>query len=478
MNKKFKRVISLMLVGAMMLSFAGCNEASEETSGGIEYVTEQEIIYVDDEDTSSDKENDVSSSTSDTSIEEQPQSEPQSSEEVGTTPPDIDKFRGTTVKFAVTSDPMLSEKAYVIQNFERETGIKIEPVIITGDFTTGLTNLIAAGKAPDVVRSSGDFPLSLTYLQSLDNAKIDYTDPIWEQGMFELSTFNGSPYLCTTEGNVYTETDIVVYRKDLLSAAGCKTPEQYDAEGKWNIDAFFEIARQTSQKIDTVKGGSFLSYESAIHMTGNAVFKIENGKFVNGMTNTVADVFDRISQAKKEGILFTNSTNGIADGSIAIATHHSYALRKTGAFEDHKNVWDKLGFYYLPSFNNDNKDLKTGLVRGWGLVKEASNPEAAGIFLRYYLDPENCDVANMYISSEAATFFFRATDIDYDNFIPYYTYGGKLEDVAGIDFQDTIYTHTSRNKAQITTLLPSINGKIDEACTRINDFVTEQLYKN
>lgn len=472
MFNKLKRLISVTLAFVLAFSLLGCTKSTSVTSY-VEYVIE--------DDNSSEQNN---NSSTNSSIDNTANNSSASSENVSSDAISSDdtteevNYCGVTIKFAVTSDPANSEKAPVIKSFEEKYGIKVEPVIISGDFITELCGLIANGESPDVVRSSGDFPLSLSYLQSLDAAKLDYSDPIWAQGMFDLTTFNGSPYLCTTVGNVYAETDIVVYRKDILSAAGCKTPEQYDAEGNWNMDAFFEIGRICAQKNDKVIGCSFVNYDSAIHMSGNSVFKLQNGKFINGFKNSAIDIFTQISDNKQEGIVTINATKGIVDGTVAITTHHSYALRKTGAFENYKEVWNKLGYYYLPNVDDSSANLKTGICRGWGLVKGAANPIPAGLFLRYYLDPANFDIDDMYISPEAGTFFLRATDIDYENWYPYFTYGEKTEGIAGIDFYDDIYSNVSLNKTQFAAKFSGINSKIDSACENLNKYVTNTINQN
>ena len=45
---------------------------------------------------------------------------------------------------------------------------------------------------------------------------------------------------------------------------------------------------------------------------------------------------------------------------------------------------DDIGYTYLPSFSASVPAVTTGLFRGWGIIKGAKNPVAAGIFLRYY----------------------------------------------------------------------------------------------
>lgn len=53
---------------------------------------------------------------------------------------------------------------------------------------------------------------------------------------------------------------------------------------------------------------------------------------------------------------------------------------------------DHIGFTFLPDWDENTKAKQTGIFRGWGLVKGASNPVAAGIFLRYYLDVNQYDI--------------------------------------------------------------------------------------
>ncbi|MBR5472740.1 MAG: extracellular solute-binding protein [Clostridia bacterium] len=472
MIKNCKRLICLIIAFALVFSLIGCkNNTGDLSSNDVEYIVEEEYVYVDGENNNINNSNNISANTSDDGSTNN-NSNGSSYVPFATDP---SEFKGTTVKFAVTSDPMESEKGPVIESFENKYNIKIEPVIIKGDFVTELTGLIANGNSPDVVRSSGDFPLSLCYLQSLDTAKIDYNDSIWEQAMFNLTTFGGSPYLCSTVGNVYTEIDIVVYRKDILEQAGCKTPEQYDKEGNWNMDAFFEIGRTCAEKVSGVQGCSFVNIDSALHMTGNSVFKYENGMYSNGINDSIMDVLSKLSQVKAEGLISINATKGIVDGTIAITTHHSYALRKTGAFEDNKDVWSKLGYYYLPSYSESTKNVQTGIFRGWGIVKGSQNPVAAGIFLRHYLDPSNFDLVGMYISPEASNFFLRATTIDYNNWNPYFTYGRTNEEIAGIDFNNDIYSVINLDKTQIERKLSSINTKIDKGCDNLNKYVSQQI---
>ncbi|MBQ8741402.1 MAG: extracellular solute-binding protein [Clostridia bacterium] len=467
---KFKRIFSVALVLVLVFSLAGCSKPVDDGSS-VEWIVEEEIITVGG--SSSDEESTVSTDNT------QQQSNNQSTLENSSTTEtnngiNLEKLRGTTVKFAGTSYFDHKESGPVVEAFEEKYGINVEVVLVDGgDYPNQIAGLIAAGQSPDCTRSNGDFPACMGFLQSLDAAKIDYNDPIWDQNMFELTTFGDSPYLCNTVGNVYAETDIVVYRKDILQRASCRTPEEYDKQGKWTWDAFFDIARQCKSSVDGVEGCAFASADNALHMAGGAVFKLENGKFVSGINDKTASIMTKFAEAWKEGIISWHSTDGIVNGTTAIITVHSYALRKSGAFEN--DDWTNLGFYTLPNFDENTPATPTGIFRGWGIIRGAENPVGAGLFLRYYLDSSNYDTANTYISPEAETFFFKVTSFDYGEWNPYFTYLAHSEKIAGIDYSADIYNAMYNDPNQVSVKMSSIRSYVEMGCENLNDYIEKNI---
>ena len=115
-----KRFVAAIIVFAMIFTFIGCKSSGDDSSDL--YEIQEEYVYVD-----GDK-----SSNNSTVI--QSEKENNSSYIVDTPYYTMPPYYGTTVKFAVTSDPMDSEKAPVIESFEKKFGMKIEPVILKGDF--------------------------------------------------------------------------------------------------------------------------------------------------------------------------------------------------------------------------------------------------------------------------------------------------------------------------------------------------------
>ena len=467
-----KRAFALVLALVLVFSLAGCSKPVDDGSS-YEYVYENrvETSYVDgDEDSDTAGDGTTTSSGGSTTT---------SSGDSTTKPANIindnvdyTKYKGKTVKFAATINPANDESGPVVENFEKKYGITVEIVQSDqGNYANQLAGWIASGTSPDVARVNGDFPTCMGYLQSLDAAKLDYDEAIWNQQMFNLSTFGGSPYLCDTKNNIWAEIDIVIYSKSLLKRAGANTPEEYDAAGKWTWDAFYEICRKV-KNIDptTMAGGSLLSRENAIHAAGGGLIIYKDGKFVSGVNSRTQEAMIKYTEAWKEGIIGWESTEGMIEGTVGITTCHAWALKKTGFFNNTTYNTDDLGYYYQPRWDANSDYGSCGMVRGWGLVRGAAEPVAAGIFLREYLDVSNYDTSSTFISKDAETFFFRATSIDYSNWNPYIVYWDYQDGIAGTTFDEHMNV-MSGDPNQVGPSMASIKSNMEKAAANINKFV-------
>ena len=375
-----------------------------------------------------------------------------------------------TVKFASTIDPRDDGTQYVIDAFEDKYDINVKIVSCTMDgYIAEMTALIAAGMSPDVGRSNGDFPACVAYLDSLDKANIDYTDPIWKQNTFKLSTFNGSPYMCDTWGNYWTEFDICVYSKPLLNAAGCPTPQQLDAQGQWTWDNFMMIAEKCTQTEGAPAG--YISTETALNMAGGSVFKIQNGRIVSGIDAYTTAIFKKYAESYKKGILNNQSSRGIIEGTTAIGTCHAWSLRKDGDLFGRGSNCADLGFWYLPAYTAGGARPVTGYFRGWGIMRGAQNPVGGGIFLRHYLDVNNYDTQNAFISEEAKQFFYQLTAQELDDYNPYLTYVGLNEAIAGVRYNQDIYSVMKTEPASIESKMPAVKAAADKGVKNFNDHI-------
>ncbi|MDO4608323.1 MAG: extracellular solute-binding protein [Clostridia bacterium] len=464
MLNKTKRIFAILLAVAMLFSIVGCNKKVEEqSSGGVEYVVEEEIVYED--------------GTTGTTVGGSSQTVTQESSSSGGI--DYSKYKGTTVKFAATIDPKNDEGGPVVDAFEKEYGIDVETVLVeNSDYANQISGLIAAGKAPDFVRVSANFPSCISYLQPLECTKLNFNDTIWNQAVLNISTFNGKPYFADTVNSIWAECDVVVYSKSILKKAGANTPEDYDKAGKWTWDAFFEICRKVKNINPTsMKGGGFITRESAIYGMGGGLIQLKNGKFVNGVNSRTQEAMVKFTTAWKEGIIDWATTDGIEAGTVGITTCHIWKLKNTSDWKSGFNTSD-LGFYYLPRWDAGSDYGNTGMVRGWGISKGASNPVAAGAFMKYYLDVGNYNL-NCFITPAAQEFFFKANgNLNKSSWNPsiLYPYDETQPAIAGIDAKTNgYYQAMSGDPAQIGSIMGSVKGAMDKAAKNLNSFVSKQI---
>ena len=484
MLNKTKRILALLLAVVLVFSLVGCSKKEDDGSSVI-YQEQIEYEYVEGEDGSTGGSTGGSQGGSTGGSQGGSTGGSQGGStgvSIGVNPAD---YKGVTIQFATTVDPKDEGTQYVIDKFTNKYGIKVEPVACTLDnYATEMTALISAGKAPTVGRSNGDFPACLGYFQSLDAAKIDYKDDIWNQNTFKLTTYNGAPYMCDTVGNLFAELDLVVYSKSLLKRANCPTPQELDAAGKWNFDSFAEIGKKTAQ-LPGCNGLSVHVYDALFHMTGATAFGLDSTNHItNGITNETTALIQKIAQLKKDGGFGHGSDAGLIDGSIAMTTHNLWALRKDGPLAKHPNISD-LGFYYLPNQDNGQRPV-TGIFRGWGIMKGCNqNPAtgskaavAGGIFLRYYLDVNNYNIDNMFLSQEAEDFFFELTSLDYDKVVynPYLTYINLSTGITGIEYNKEFYSQFIFNDpAQIPTQMSALKSKVQNGVDKLNKFIDQQI---
>lgn len=477
MFNKTKRLLAFALATVLVFSLAGCKKSADDTSsGGVEVITQ--IEYQDGDSTTSGGTTSGSTTSGGTKKpgkNNSPGSGATNKDGLINDNVDPTKYRGTTVKFAATIDPAVDESGPVVKAFEQKYGIKVEIVASDqGDYANQMAGLIAAGKSPDVARVNGDFPTCMGYLQSLTAAKLNYKESIWKQHTFKLSTFGGEPYFCDTVGNIWAEIDIVIYSKRLLKSAGANTPEEYDKAGKWTWDAYYDICRKVKALGSNMQGGGFNSRENAIYGAGGGLIVYKDGKFVNGVNQRTEEAMIKYTTAWKEGILGWKSTDGIIDGTVGITTVHAWALKKTGFFNNTAYNTDDLGFYYLPRWDSNSDYGCTGMVRGWGIIRGASNPVAAGIFLREYLDVSNYDTSSTFISDAAEKFFFEVNSVNYDNWNPCILYYGYNDGIAGSDMNEHNMA-MSGDPSQVGTAMASIKSSMDRACANINKFVSQNI---
>ena len=479
--KNLKGLVCLMMVMVLALSASACkraNEAEESVLTEIEY----EYVY--------ESQNKTESSTdgngadhSGASGNNGQSSNKTSSASNGNTSSSANqnaikerakKYRGTTVRYATWANPERNEDGPVIKAFEKEYGIDVKIDLIgQGEYLRTIAGYIASGDSPDIYFCNNDFPSCLTCLQPISAAQLDKSDPIWDQDMFNSSTINGKTYLINTVKNVWNEVDCVFYNKRLFKDHNITTPEEYYKQGKWNLDTLTKAMRDV-KNIGSDYVGGYLDWETIMGMTGTGFYKWENGKFSNGSNTMLADAARYLATCAKEGLIKGIFNYDLRDefinGKVGIAITNAFGLKKTGYWG--KMNTDNIGFTYLPDWSASQKSAVTGLYRGWGIIKGAKNPVAAGIFLRHYLDADNYDTNDTFINAEAASFFFQLT-------------GKAVGQKKNLSLVSGTYSVTNTplgtfayvakgDPAQVDSRLSSIQNTLNNNVRTLNDFIAQQ----
>lgn len=323
----------------------------------------------------------------------------------------IEKYKGTTVKFATWIDHSQDDMAQAFEQFPKEYGIKIESVYCTqNNYVQEVMALIAAGNAPDIVVENGNYPSTFQVAQPFSVSGVDINEPIWDQKAISEMSANGKVYFVNTLTSTVAHVGgICVYNEDLLMSNGIKTPGEYYKEGKWTFANAKKVMQQTKALGSDYAGGYI---DNAHILCGNnaQIIKYENGKFVNNLTsNEVTEVQKFIASCSQEKLLANQDQ--VTKGKAAFYISDAYALKQTGYLRAADG--DSFGYTYLPTLKEGQQPTVSGFMRGYGICKESKNPQAAGMFIRYFLDPKNIDLlGDAFFDAKAAQFYYDTVTVN------------------------------------------------------------------
>lgn len=424
MKNIFKRTLSMALVLVMICAFfAGCGEKTESNK---------------------------SNNTAGVSAEKKFNVNPED-------------YRGTSVTYVTWKDPNLNEDGKVVESFKEKYGIDVKiDMVDQHTYVSTIAASIASGTQGDVIFVNGTFPGSLTVMQPLDNAKLNLEDPIWNQTTLQKSSVEGHPYLVDTISNVWSEVDICLYNKSLFEQNGITTPEEYYEAGNWTMETFKKACQDIVALGKGYIGATVLG-EIFMGICGAGTYKYENGKFETNINQRYYDATTLMSQMFNDGLI-SPTRKDFNGGKVGMSLTNCYGLKRTGYYSDMNS--DIIAATYLPRYDENSEQINTGIYRGWGLIRGAKNPEAAGIFLREYLDVNNYDLDATFHNKDVENFFFKVTgeasNIDY-----YYTEGmavatGKNEKELKYFEQWSFRDSPDQVRGYIDKYLPTLNYIVEQ----------------
>lgn len=393
------------------------------------------------------------------------------------------ELEGTTVKFATWINHRSNESAAVLDDFTNLTGIEVELVSITQtEYISKLVALISAGQSPDVVVNNGEFPNVLQVLQPLDGTAVDTTDSFWNQNIVKLGTVGGRPYLVDAANSAWNlASPCVYYNNKIFEDNGITTPALYLAEGRWTLDNFYKCARELAQVCSEVGAGIDTVAYFSTYASGMAKYDPATETFSGNLSDpTVTQVWQDMIKARENGSVKVNDEGGrhlFVAGKMGMIFTGAYGLRKYGWMND-MDIND-LAFVAPPRATASGEEVYGGSsFRSYGICKGASNPDGAAYFLRYFLNADNYDEAELYKNDEAAELYKTLVkNQNYNN--PVFDYGiMSLMATTNLPLYEIFPDLLTCTSAQVTTALNASANKLNSCITRANMIISDVKEQN
>lgn len=393
------------------------------------------------------------------------------------------ELEGTTVKFATWINHRDNESAAVLDDFTNLTGIEVELVSITQtDYISKLASLISAGQSPDVIVNNGEFPNVLQVLQPLDGTKLDTSDSFWDQEIVKLGTIGGRPYLVNAKNSAWNmASPCVYYNNKIFEDNGITTPALYLAEGRWTLDNFYKCARELAQVCSETGAGIETSAYFSTYASGMAKYDSATETFTSNLSDpSVTKVWQDMIKARENGSVKVNDEGGrhlFVSGKMGMIFTGAYGLRKYGWMND-MDIND-LSFVTPPRAEAGGDEVYGGSTfRSYGICKGAQNPDGAVYFLRYFLNADNYDEAELYKNEDAAELYKKLSENqNYNN--PVFDYGiMSLMSTTNLPLYEIFPDLAECSSAQVTTALNAGANKLNSCITRANMIISDVKEQN
>ncbi len=388
-----------------------------------------------------------------------------------------DTVKGSIVRFATWVDHAETEGAMPLANFAEATGLGIELFIVPeSGYVSTIMNKMAAGDIPDVfVNNSGstDFPVTLQIAAPINKVStVNLQEPIWDQSMLESATIEGNVYMVNTIGSPWSGSNLVYYNKRIFAENGFKTPEAYFEEGKWTWDNLLKCAKNVKTLGDDYKG-VYVSSDDFISSlsTGFMKYDSKTGRFSSGVNDArLLEGYQWYADARDEGLL-DGSIATFQQGKCALVVRGPYGLKTNGYFIDMDQK--DIGYTYLPSWEEGEDFITSAVYRMYGIIDGAPNADAAGYFIRYWLDPANYDLNNAFISVDAGNFYYALTNIPATK--KYFPRDYSCLALVG-EASNALYTKVRQvSSAGVKTAIDEVGNIVDKAVTTANKVVEDKL---
>ncbi len=267
-------------------------------------------------------------------------------------------------------------------------------------------------------------------------------DDSHDSSILYASTVNGNPYLVNGYGNHLQYVDLCLYNKEIFKEASLLTPKEFYDKGEWTVEKFKWCAEKITALSNEHVGAVTLE-EGPYAISGDSYFTFDKGKLFLNSNGKIKRVADTLYQMKKSGSL-KPYRGGFGDNKCGMFLTNSKALVVSGYLSnlDNEEI-QKIGITCLPKPDASEKQNLSASFGGWGVVRTTKHPEAAGLLLKHFLQPEDKSSAvtghNFTQNNEFADFYseiFSVGSVDIDYYIAPHLASTKFKASLSYDLND------------------------------------------
>lgn len=389
-----------------------------------------------------------------------------------------DSVKGSTVRFATWIDHTATEGAVPLANFFDDTGLKVELFTVAQNgYVDKLMTSIASGDIPDVfVSNEGNqnFPLTMQIAAPIDLVShVDLKDPLFDQTMLETGKIGSHYYLLNTIGTPWSGGNLCYFNKALFEENGFKTPAEYYEEGNWTWETMKKVMKDVKSLGSDYIGG-YVDPEIIGDSAGASfcMYDYKTNKFTSGCEkDALVEAYQYYAELKEEG-LTGGGTAAFCQGKCGIVLIGVYGLKNTGYYKD-MNPED-VGFTYLPARKKGEIGLGSSIYRMYGIVEGAPNADAGGYFIRYWLDPDNYDLNNTFLTPEAGIFYYSLINKTADQ--KYFNYDDATCTLIGEANSNVFKAGAAgASSAQVPTKIAEVANVVEDACAAANAIIQSKI---
>lgn len=321
---------------------------------------------------------------------------------------DIPKeLKGTEISVALWYE-VPDEELKVIEEFTQKTGIKVNvEVVATSDagYSEKVVAAVSSGMPYDVIKiGETNFPIwTSSVCQPLDETVFRLEDDIWDHELMDGCKVDGKYYGVNIKGSFSNDTSqVLYYNKTMLENYGVKTPRQYYEEGNWNWDTLEETCKAVKDSISGVSPLGFFKTQMMAQSAGTDFVTYDGTKFSANLTDQkLIDAYARLAKFTKLGYHTSDDyfADELSSGKLAMLCGITFGMKSNNGWwaEDGGLRSGELDAVPFPSPVGEELLIPTD-VKLFGISKGSKNQEAAAYFLRYFLDPANYDMDNMFLN--------------------------------------------------------------------------------